>query len=614
MPASAADNNVIGDIELINIDAADHTSVPANMYMSNRDVYGPIETTLIYNNSLQSFDFTREYGQAGELYIGGLYPAADHTFRFELGLDRTNVNSLFNIYTATGWYAVLRDSSDRYKIFSYYQNETGAKVSQSFSIPSESVINNKIILDIICDTESHTNKVVFNEGLQITTPFRTLECLYLPYPSLTHPTITCEPYVSGTDGYLTVHIYNVSMSIPQKPITVYPLNNITAFGLDVGYPAHNELGTAHMQNNGQVGTVWIDPYYDTVDANVNYRKSLLADGWELGIHFTPKLTSLSSSAAEAEMDAEMEAARTTYGQYPSSWCSLTNSDNVTHAVYMYNTYGAIWRNGRSGISMIPNVGNLENSSYTPFWINTTNAGAIYPCFTHHTDAAQAIKYSIDYANFCAYSDAYANKNIKIRGFYEYYKNGIVQTTNVSLLTNNENEFKYIVTNEFPANVRVTTNLNGWVIKERNGVYHNAFYTTGNESFVDGAGTYRIYTIPFSVTNSNPLNVSISTWTSTEKVWTLSSETQQSVTHTIGDLPANTDIQIKRDDINYETVTSNETGYIEWVYDGGFSEHTFEATVITVIDDKQISSNFAQYFNSIFNRFYRIIFQLPMRLI
>ncbi|MFA7190498.1 MAG: hypothetical protein WC117_10495 [Sphaerochaetaceae bacterium] len=35
---------------------------------------------------------------------------------------------------------------------------------------------------------------------------------------------------------------------------------------------------------------------------------------------------------------------------------------------------------------------------------------------------------------------------------------------------------------------------------------------------------------------------------------------------------------------------------------------------TVIDDKQISSNFAQYFNSIFNRFYRIIFQLPMRLI
>ena len=108
-----------------------------------------------------------------------------------------------------------------------------------------------------------------------------------------------------------------------------------------------------------------------------------------------------------------------------------------------------------------------------------------------------------------------------------------------------------------------------------------------------------------------VNVTVTTWTTDQKVWTLSSETQQSVTHTIGDFPTNTDIQIKRDDINYATVTSNETGYIEWVYDGEFSEHTFEATVI---DDKQISSNFAQYFNSIFNRFYRIIFQLSMRLI
>ena len=77
-----------------------------------------------------------------------------------------------------------------------------------------------------------------------------------------------------------------------------------------------------------------------------------------------------------------------------------------------------------------------------------------------------------------------------------------------------------------------------------------------------------------VSETDSVNVTVSTWSTTEKVWTLSSETQQSVTHTIGDFPANTDIQIKRDDINYETVTSNETGYIEWVYDDGFSEHTF----------------------------------------
>ena len=136
-------------------------------------------------------------------------------------------------------------------------------------------------------------------------------------------------------------------------------------------------------------------------------------------------------------------------------------------------------------------------------------------------------------------------------------------------------------------------------------------SSGVHRLVDPAGTTGTVADFLILPSTNDVNVLVSTWSNTQKVWTLSSETQQSVTHTIGGFPANTDIQIKRDGVDYETVTSNETGYIEWVYDGGFSEHTFEATVI---DDKQISSNFAQYFNSIFNRFYRIIFQLPMRLI
>jgi hypothetical protein len=96
------------------------------------------------------------------------------------------------------------------------------------------------------------------------------------------------------------------------------------------------------------------------------------------------------------------------------------------------------------------------------------------------------------------------------------------------------------------------------------------------SVVSIIGTTDVTSIPSIsiVPSSDAVSVTVSTWSNTRKVWTLSSETEQTVTHTIGDFPANTDIQIKRDDINYETVTSNETGYIEWVYDGGFSEHTF----------------------------------------
>ena len=73
-----------------------------------------------------------------------------------------------------------------------------------------------------------------------------------------------------------------------------------------------------------------------------------------------------------------------------------------------------------------------------------------------------------------------------------------------------------------------------------------------------------------------INFDIVSWSTTKKVWTLSSTTQQSVTLTIGGFPANTDIDIYRDGIDYATVHSNSKGVITWVYDGGFSTHTFEA--------------------------------------
>lgn len=77
--------------------------------------------------------------------------------------------------------------------------------------------------------------------------------------------------------------------------------------------------------------------------------------------------------------------------------------------------------------------------------------------------------------------------------------------------------------------------------------------------------------------SNEINVILKQWNSTGKKWNESSEIITTVTHhIIGDFPADTPIQILRDGTNYEVVTSNETGYIDWTYSGGYSEHEFEA--------------------------------------
>lgn len=71
-----------------------------------------------------------------------------------------------------------------------------------------------------------------------------------------------------------------------------------------------------------------------------------------------------------------------------------------------------------------------------------------------------------------------------------------------------------------------------------------------------------------------VNLAVSTWTTNQKIWSESSDTEQSVTHIIGDLAPSTDICIYRDGTFYDTAIANETGYITWVYDGGFSEHEF----------------------------------------
>ena len=88
-------------------------------------------------------------------------------------------------------------------------------------------------------------------------------------------------------------------------------------------------------------------------------------------------------------------------------------------------------------------------------------------------------------------------------------------------------------------------------------------------------------MPFAVAPSKgAINVTVTQWEisgESRKIWTESSETHDIVTsHIIGGFPADTTIYINRDGVQYDSVVSNETGFIDWVYEGGYSEHTFEA--------------------------------------
>lgn len=141
-------------------------------------------------------------------------------------------------------------------------------------------------------------------------------------------------------------------------------------------------------------------------------------------------------------------------------------------------------------------------------------------------------------------------------------------------------------------------LAGWQIVKQNGIVVDSFNATGNDVLTElEAGTYAITDIPFDVIASNgSVNVSIATWTTDRKIWTESSETHNTVTqHIIGGFPANKLIQINRDGVKYETVESDSTGTIAWTYDGGYSEHEFEALVAgtTEVMSTNISSGIWQ---------------------
>jgi len=96
-----------------------------------------------------------------------------------------------------------------------------------------------------------------------------------------------------------------------------------------------------------------------------------------------------------------------------------------------------------------------------------------------------------------------------------------------------------------------------------------------------------------------INVTVNTWNVAgdySRIWNESSSIANTVTsHRITGYPENTYIDIYRDGVGYTTVKSDADGMINWTYDGGYSEHTFE----TRISDTQItiSSPSAVEFNS-----------------
>jgi PKD repeat protein len=160
------------------------------------------------------------------------------------------------------------------------------------------------------------------------------------------------------------------------------------------------------------------------------------------------------------MDSEYATVTARYGQAPTSWCSYANSDNITHAVYAYQKYGLLWRNGPSGVHLVDMVGNIYNTTWS-WWSRASANAVVYPVFTHRTDLDSQLTntHSIDYSKFTKWVNNYHDTSVRVTGFKQYYLNGLAQdTASVNLIESDNSHVKFTATlNGYPfiTNVKTT---------------------------------------------------------------------------------------------------------------------------------------------------------------
>ena len=268
---------------------------------------------------------------------------------------------------------------------------------------------------------------------------------------------------------------------------------------------NNQLGTDFLISHNQSATVFVSGGVDEED--IEYNKYLFNNGFEEGMHFYPGLASLSLEDSKELMDNEMDHVNSFFGAMPTSWSSHANDDNITHAIYMYQKYGALYRTGYQGMGFISNSINLQNNTW--YWWNISSAhGAISPCFTHQTDIYPAPLFAIDPSFFNTFVTNLNSNGINLVGFTNWYCSSMAQNATINLLQYDANHimFQLNTSGGYPVNINMQTVISPSYLY-CDGVSIPSKQTSDGIQFVSaGNGTYILTSTPLatpSIAWSNP---------------------------------------------------------------------------------------------------------------
>ena len=376
--------------------------------------------TLSYNNEKKAVEFHTWQGNTYNLYIGKLYPAVQTKYYITLDYDYEDWNDNLHIDFSFATIIVQKYDNGTFTLKYYYYADNGTFESVKYA-----GIQYEGIIPLIVEWNG-VNKTVHitlanNNTVSIWQDSTYSEVRNLPYPELSGTYVCLSTLVSSD---MHTYLYELKQTIPHYTITVIPRNNLQAYGFDGPHnysTVHN--GMEYLKSKGYRATLFFDinAEWRTNTTIKKYYQDLVANhSWEVGIHYSKKLTTLTLAAAEENMTSEYNTVKNDFGVAPISWASLNGKDNVTHAQYAYNNFKMIWRNAKgSGNHGIINIGGLKDE-YWHFWDVASQHGFVHPTFTHETDLEPAIDYSISWSNFTTWVDRAKEHGIQIIPFAEYY--------------------------------------------------------------------------------------------------------------------------------------------------------------------------------------------------
>ena len=480
------------ELQLWTFDTSKLSTVPDNVYTASKDIPYKSNINLAYNSTLGSIDSSCLNGDSGETYVTGAYPTVNENLTFTMGVDSSSPWSYGYLRTSVAYIGVRHASDDSYVIESYWTSDDGSLLNSSFQIPASSVVNNRVTVSIHSYESNRTNVITAGPGMYVKTSYRTETTRKLPYTNVIQPLVFLDCYASGAGGWVNVHLYNITQSIPRDIITPYARNDIMGFGLDYPNVTNNQKGTDFLISHGQNATVYVSENNLKNSTDVEYDQDLLANGFEEGMHFYPGLATESFEEAKNTIDTQMKAANTTFGSMPVSWSSSENKDNITHAIYAYDNYGALYRNGMMGTGYISNIDTLTNATWA-WWSEGSKHGAVCPCFTHETDNSPAIPYSIAPELFETFVTNLNSKGINLVGFSNWYYSSMAQTATTNILQSDANTMKFQLntTGGYPVNMNVKTTISPSNL-DCNGVSIPFEKTSDGIQFMSvGNGTYTL---------------------------------------------------------------------------------------------------------------------------